>query len=205
MTVSVQRLLRFAIEQGASDLHLSAGDCPMLRIAGDLVRVDVPSLSPDEAHQLIFQVMNDLQRRTFQEHQEVDFAYALDDTVRFRVKPGRDQDFLDAHKTINADWPGLRHVNIIKTGAQAYCIIAEWNNVEALAAARPQMIATLDSFRDTLEDRGDDERARKDHCACREAWHRDLLLRILILTRLTARRRRVVSHDPDNPPGGHRG
>ena len=85
MTVSVQRLLRFAIEQGASDLHLSSGDAPMLRISGDLVRVDLPLLSPDEAHQLIFQVMNDLQRRTFQEHQEVDFAYALDDNVRFRV------------------------------------------------------------------------------------------------------------------------
>jgi antibiotic biosynthesis monooxygenase (ABM) superfamily enzyme len=75
--------------------------------------------------------------------------------VRFRVKPGRDQDFLDAHKNIQADWPGLRHVNIIKTGEQAYCIIAEWNDMEALAAARPQMIATLDTFRDTLEDLGD--------------------------------------------------
>jgi hypothetical protein len=75
--------------------------------------------------------------------------------VRFRVKPGRDQDFLDAHKNIQADWPGLRHVNIIKTGEQAYCIIAEWNDMEALAAARPQMIATLDTFRDTLEDVGD--------------------------------------------------
>jgi twitching motility protein PilT len=83
--ISVQRLLRFAIEQGASDLHLSSGDSPMLRISGDLVRVDLPTLSADEAHQLIFQVMNDLQRRTFQEHQEVDFAYALDENVRFRV------------------------------------------------------------------------------------------------------------------------
>ena len=85
MTISVQRLLRFAIEQGASDLHLSSGDSPMLRVSGDLVRIDLPALSADEAHQLIFQVMNDLQRRTFQEHQEVDFAYALDENVRFRV------------------------------------------------------------------------------------------------------------------------
>ena len=53
MTVSVQRLLRFAIEQNASDLHLSSGDSPMLRVSGDLVRIDVPPLSPDEAHQLI--------------------------------------------------------------------------------------------------------------------------------------------------------
>ena len=74
--------------------------------------------------------------------------------VRFQVKPGRDQDFLDAHKNIHAAWPGLRHVNIIKTGEQRYCIIAEWDDMDALAKARPNMIATLDSFRDTLEDLG---------------------------------------------------
>ena len=74
--------------------------------------------------------------------------------VRFRVKPGRDQEFLDAHKKIAANWPGLLHVNMIKTGDRSYCIIAEWTDMDALAAARPVMIATLDSFRDTLEDQG---------------------------------------------------
>jgi hypothetical protein len=74
--------------------------------------------------------------------------------VRFKVKPGRDQDFLDAHKNIQAAWPGLRHVNMIKTGERSYCIIAEWDDMDALAKARPNMIATLDSFRDTLEDLG---------------------------------------------------
>ena len=74
--------------------------------------------------------------------------------VRFRVKPGRDQQFLDAHKKIEANWPGLQHVNMIKTGERTYCIIAQWADMDALAKARPQMIATLDSFRDTLEDLG---------------------------------------------------
>ena len=74
--------------------------------------------------------------------------------VRFRVKPERDQEFLDAHKEIADSWPGLRHVNIIKTGDRSYCIIAEWTDVDALAKARPNMIATLNSFRDTLEDLG---------------------------------------------------
>ena len=74
--------------------------------------------------------------------------------VRFRVKPGRDQDFLNAHKNVAQDWPGLRHANIIKTGDHTYCIIAEWTDVEALARARPKMIATLNSFRDTLEELG---------------------------------------------------
>lgn len=72
--------------------------------------------------------------------------------VRFRVKPGRDQDFVDAHR--NVSWPGLKHSHMIKTGEHTYCIIAEWPDMETLAKARPNMIATLNSFRDTLEDLG---------------------------------------------------
>jgi hypothetical protein len=74
--------------------------------------------------------------------------------VRFQVKSGRDQEFLDAHKNVPRDWPGLKHINLIKTGDHSYCIIAEWSDMEALAAARPRMVATLDTFRDTLEDLG---------------------------------------------------
>lgn len=74
--------------------------------------------------------------------------------VRFRVKPGRDKDFLDAHLKVESNWPGLRHANIMKTGDRSYCIIAEWSDEDSLAAARPHMVATLDSFRDTLEDLG---------------------------------------------------
>jgi hypothetical protein len=74
--------------------------------------------------------------------------------VRFRVKPGRDQEFLDAHKNIKTDWAGLKHVNMIKTGDHSYCIIAEWSGMDALAAARPKMVGTLDTFRQLLEDLG---------------------------------------------------
>ncbi len=78
-------LLRFAIARTASDLHISAGEPPMVRINGDLVRIDHPPLFAEEAHRLIFDVMNDAQRRHFQEHLEVDFAYTLGDGARFRV------------------------------------------------------------------------------------------------------------------------
>jgi Antibiotic biosynthesis monooxygenase len=74
--------------------------------------------------------------------------------VRFKIKPGRDQQFLDAHRKVAMDWPGLRHANIIKTGEHSYCIIAEWSDADALGHARANMIKTLDSFRDTLEDLG---------------------------------------------------
>jgi quinol monooxygenase YgiN len=74
--------------------------------------------------------------------------------VRFRVKPGREQEFLDAHKKVEATWLGLKHANIIKTGERTFCIIAEWTDMDSLVNARPHMIATLDTFRDTLEDLG---------------------------------------------------
>lgn len=74
--------------------------------------------------------------------------------VRFLVKEGRELDFLDAHRAVGTAWPGLRHANIIKTGERRYCIIAEWERPESMIEARPQMIETLNAFRDTLEDLG---------------------------------------------------
>ena len=75
--------------------------------------------------------------------------------VRFKVKPGRDEDFLLAHQRVDREWPGLNRVNLIQTGDHDYCIIGEWQDMDSLAAARPHMLATLDSFRDTLEEVSD--------------------------------------------------
>jgi hypothetical protein len=59
--------------------------------------------------------------------------------------------FLKAHATVERNWPGLRHANMIQTGEAIYCIIGEWDDMDAMAAARPHMIATLDTFRDALD------------------------------------------------------
>jgi len=82
---SIAALLRFAVQQKASDLHVSAGEPPMLRVHGDMFRIDSPALSPEDAHRMIFDIMSDAQRRTFQDKLECDFAFALDDMLRFRV------------------------------------------------------------------------------------------------------------------------
>jgi hypothetical protein len=74
--------------------------------------------------------------------------------VRFKVKAGMEDAFVGAHRDIGRNWPGLIHANIIKASENRYCIIGEWESLDAMAACRPQMIATLDSFRDTLEDLG---------------------------------------------------
>lgn len=74
--------------------------------------------------------------------------------VRFRIKPGRETDFLDAHRNGKAKWPGLVRGDIIKTGERSYCLVCEWANKDALVTARSAMVTTLGTFRDTLEDLG---------------------------------------------------
>ncbi len=74
--------------------------------------------------------------------------------VRFKVKAGEENAFLDAHRGGKASWPGLTRGVIIKTGDQTFCLIGEWESQEVMVAARPAMIRTLDSFRATLEDQG---------------------------------------------------
>lgn len=74
--------------------------------------------------------------------------------VRFRVKTGREQEFLDAHRHLKRDFAGLRGGGLVKTGERAYCFVGEWDDMASIVAARPAMVATLDRFRDTLEDLG---------------------------------------------------
>jgi twitching motility protein PilT len=83
--LTISHLLRFMASVKASDLHISAGEAPMVRVHGEIQRIDVPSLTAEDTHRLIFDIMNDSQRRVFQEKLEVDFAFALDDELRFRV------------------------------------------------------------------------------------------------------------------------
>ena len=74
--------------------------------------------------------------------------------VRVRVKPGCEEAFLDAHRNARPDFRGYRGGAIIKTGERSYCLIGGWDDYDSLAAARPQMIAMLDTVRDLLEDLG---------------------------------------------------
>ena len=74
--------------------------------------------------------------------------------VRFRVKTGREADFIAAQQRSLRDFPGSKRFSMIKSGDRSYCIIGEWESMQHLGAARPKMIGVLDSFRDTLEDLG---------------------------------------------------
>lgn len=74
--------------------------------------------------------------------------------VRFRVKPGREAEFIEAHQKLRTDFDGFKRLAMIKTGDRTYCVIGEWDSFQNLVAARSKMIAVLDTFRDTLEDLG---------------------------------------------------
>jgi twitching motility protein PilT len=83
--MDITQLLTFAVNEGASDLHLSSGEPPMLRIHGDIKRLDHPPLSGEQVHNMAFDVMGDAQRRIFQERLDIDFSFELGDLARFRV------------------------------------------------------------------------------------------------------------------------
>lgn len=74
--------------------------------------------------------------------------------VRFRTKPGKESAFIEAHRKAAFKPKGFRKASLVQTGDRTFCFIGEWDDMANIAAARPEMIALLDSFRDTLEDLG---------------------------------------------------
>ncbi len=83
--MDITELLAFGVEQGASDCHLSAGEPPMVRINGDLKKLDYPPMNKEEVHSLIYDIMSDAQRKIFEETRECDFSFELSALARFRV------------------------------------------------------------------------------------------------------------------------
>jgi twitching motility protein PilT len=83
--MDITELLAFSVKQGSSDLHLSAGLPPMIRIDGDIRRVNLPPMEHKEVHSLVYEIMNDKQRRDFEEFLETDFSFEVPGVARFRV------------------------------------------------------------------------------------------------------------------------
>ena len=83
--MDITALLAFSVEQGASDLHLSAGLPPMIRVDGDIRRVNVPAQAHAEVQALVYDIMNDRQRKDLEEHLETDFCFEVPGVARFRV------------------------------------------------------------------------------------------------------------------------
>jgi twitching motility protein PilT len=83
--MDIAELLAFSVKHNASDMHLSAGLPPMIRVDGDIRRINVPSLDHKAVHALVYDIMNDKQRKDFEEFLETDFSFEIPGLARFRV------------------------------------------------------------------------------------------------------------------------
>ncbi|MBP8008076.1 MAG: type IV pilus twitching motility protein PilT, partial [Thiopseudomonas sp.] len=83
--MDITELLAFSAKQGASDLHLSSGLPPMIRVDGDVRRINLPAMEHKQVHALIYDIMNDKQRKDYEEFLETDFSFEVPGVARFRV------------------------------------------------------------------------------------------------------------------------
>jgi twitching motility protein PilT len=83
--MDIAQLLAFGVKQGASDLHLSAGLPPMIRVDGDIRRINVPEMDHKQVHDMIYDIMSDKQRKDYEEFWETDFSFEIPGLARFRV------------------------------------------------------------------------------------------------------------------------
>lgn len=84
-TMDITELLAFSVKNKASDLHLSAGLPPMIRVHGDVRRINLPPMEHKDVHAMVYDIMNDGQRKHYEEHLECDFSFAVPNLARFRV------------------------------------------------------------------------------------------------------------------------
>ena len=85
MAVDIAQLLTFSVKNNASDLHLSSGVPPMIRVDGDVKRINMPALTHKEVHAMVYDIMNDRQRKDYEEFFETDFSFEIPKLARFRV------------------------------------------------------------------------------------------------------------------------
>ncbi len=83
--MDITELLAFSVQHKASDLHLSSGVSPMIRVDGDVRRINIPALGDKEVSSLVYDIMNDNQRKDYEQNLEVDFSFEVPNLARFRV------------------------------------------------------------------------------------------------------------------------
>lgn len=83
--MDITQLLTFTYQQNGSDLHISAGEAPMMRVDGDIKRIKVPELSLEQTQAMLYDIMGDVQRKVFEERSDIDFSIEVGELARFRV------------------------------------------------------------------------------------------------------------------------
>ena len=113
--MDIAELLTFSVKNKASDLHLSAGLPPMIRVDGDIRRINIPDLDHKEVHALIYDIMNDKQRKDYEEFLETDFSFDLPGVARFRVNAfNQERGAAAVFRTIPSEVLSLEQLNAPK-------------------------------------------------------------------------------------------
>jgi len=113
--MDISELLAFSVKNNASDLHLSAGLPPMIRVHGDVRRINLPPLEHKDVHGMIYDIMNDGQRKAYEEFLECDFSFAIPGLARFRVNAfNQDRGAAAVMRTIPSKILSLEQLNAPK-------------------------------------------------------------------------------------------
>src|SRR5919204_3262033 len=83
--MDITELLAFAVKNKASGLHLSSGLPPLIRVHGDIRRINLPPMEHEDVHAMVYDIMSDQQRKMYEENLECDFSFAVPNLARFRV------------------------------------------------------------------------------------------------------------------------
>ncbi|MEP7330269.1 MAG: type IV pilus twitching motility protein PilT [Betaproteobacteria bacterium] len=117
--MDITELLAFAVKNKASDLHLSAGLPPMIRVHGDIRRINLPPMEHEDVHSMVYDIMSDAQRKMYEENLECDFSFAVPNLARFRVNAFVQQrGAAAAFRTIPAKVQSLDELNAPKVFAE---------------------------------------------------------------------------------------
>ena len=110
--MDIGELLAFGVKNGASDLHLSAGLPPMIRVDGDVKRINVPEMDHTMVHDMVYDIMNDKQRKDYEEFLETDFSFEIPGLARFRVNAfNQNRGAAAVFRTIPSDILSLEQLN----------------------------------------------------------------------------------------------
>ena len=117
--MDITELLAFAVKNKASDLHLSSGLPPMIRVHGDIRRINLPPMEHDDVHAMVYDIMSDSQRKMYEEVLECDFSFAVPNLARFRVNAFNQQrGAAAAFRTIPSKVLSLEELNAPKSFAE---------------------------------------------------------------------------------------
>src|SRR6202022_3382817 len=117
--MDIAELLAFAVKNRASDLHLSAGLPPMIRVHGDIRRINLPPMEHEDVHAMVYDIMRDAQRKTYEEMLECDFSFGIPNLARFRVNAfNQERGAAVAFRTIPSKVLSLEELNAPKVFAE---------------------------------------------------------------------------------------